>query len=144
MDTDPMELLRNKVKEIKESRKEQSIDYANLTAPCGLPCFECYLYLAQDHPELQTMIAEVAGLHRSWPSVKDVARSMDRWIIFRTLPVFPCAQKKAWQIVQSVPIFLATTSILMRTRLTCGIIQSVQPVSYQENGLGKVGGRKGW
>lgn len=34
------------------------MDYRHLTAPCGLPCFECYLYLAQDNEELRDWIAK--------------------------------------------------------------------------------------
>ena len=33
------------------------MDYRELTAPCGLACFECALYLAQNDPELQARVA---------------------------------------------------------------------------------------
>ena len=33
-----------------------------MTAPCGLPCFECYLYLAQFDQEMTKMIAGVLNL----------------------------------------------------------------------------------
>ena len=95
MDADPMELLRNKVREIKESRKDQSIDYKNLTAPCGLPCFECYLYLAQDNAELRTMIAEVSGIA---PELAVCKGCRPQNGVSEHLPmscrVYPCAREK--------------------------------------------------
>jgi hypothetical protein len=38
------------------------MDYRRLTAPCGLPCFVCYLYLANDDPEIRAQVAQVMGL----------------------------------------------------------------------------------
>ncbi len=35
-----------------------------MTAPCGLPCFECYLYLAQFDEEMAETIADVLGLSK--------------------------------------------------------------------------------
>ena len=95
MDTDPMEKLRNKVREIKEARKEHSIDYRNLTAPCGLPCFECYLYLAQDNEELRSIIAEVTGIEPAQAVCKG-CRPQHGTIDHLPAPcrVFPCAQEK--------------------------------------------------
>jgi len=34
----------------------------DMTAPCGLPCFECYLYLAQFDQKMAEMIAGVLNL----------------------------------------------------------------------------------
>ena len=47
---------------IKRKRQEEIIDYEYMTAPCGLPCFECYLYLAQFDQEMADMIAGVLNL----------------------------------------------------------------------------------
>ena len=44
---------------LKEKRKHEEIDYDYMTAPCGLPCFECYLYLAQFDQEMAETIAGV-------------------------------------------------------------------------------------
>ncbi len=55
-----------KVREIgeklKEKRKDEKIDYEHMTAPCGLPCFECYPYLAQFDEELAEAVASVHNL----------------------------------------------------------------------------------
>jgi hypothetical protein len=54
--------VRDLVKKIQRSQPQGAIDYRHLTAPCGLPCFACYVYLAADHPDLQHLIAQVLGL----------------------------------------------------------------------------------
>jgi len=38
------------------------MDYAHLTAPCGLPCFACYLFLAQDDGEKRRLVSQELGL----------------------------------------------------------------------------------
>jgi hypothetical protein len=37
--------IREMGKELKEKKRNEEIDYNYMTAPCGLPCFECYFYL---------------------------------------------------------------------------------------------------
>jgi len=34
-------------RDVKSKRQNEEVDYEYMTAPCGLPCFECYLHLAQ-------------------------------------------------------------------------------------------------
>lgn len=38
------------------------MDYTHMTAPCGLPCFECYLYLANEQEELKEMVSKTLGI----------------------------------------------------------------------------------
>jgi hypothetical protein len=56
--------VREMGKELKEKRRNEEIDYNYMTAPCGLPCFECYLYLAQFD---QGMAETIAGLFNLSP-----------------------------------------------------------------------------
>lgn len=49
--------IREMGKAVKERRKDEVIDYHDMTAPCGLACFECYLYLAQFDEKMSEMIA---------------------------------------------------------------------------------------
>jgi len=51
--------IREMGKEVRRKRQKDAIDYEYMTAPCGLPCFECYLYLAQFD---QTMAEAIAGV----------------------------------------------------------------------------------
>ena len=54
--------IREMGKEVKRKRQKDEIDYDYMTAPCGLPCFECYLYLAQFDPAMTEAIAGVLQL----------------------------------------------------------------------------------
>jgi len=56
--------IREMGREVKRSRQNEEIDFEYMTAPCGLPCFECYLYLAQFDEEMAEMIAGVLGLSK--------------------------------------------------------------------------------
>jgi hypothetical protein len=40
------------------------MDYKRLTAPCGLDCFNCPMYLAQKNDELRTILSERLGIPR--------------------------------------------------------------------------------
>ena len=54
--------IREMGRELKEKRRKEEIDYNYMTAPCGLPCFECYLFLAQFDQGMAEMIAGVLNL----------------------------------------------------------------------------------
>lgn len=54
--------IREMGKEVKRKRRHAAVDYEYMTAPCGLPCFECYLYLAQFDQEMAATIAGVLNL----------------------------------------------------------------------------------
>ena len=54
--------IRELAKEVKRKRQHEKIDFEYMTAPCGLPCFECFLYLAQFDQEMAEMIAGVLDL----------------------------------------------------------------------------------
>lgn len=47
---------------VKDNRKSETTDYHRMTAPCGLPCFECPPYLAQFDDQLAEKIAGVFNL----------------------------------------------------------------------------------
>jgi hypothetical protein len=38
-------------KKLKERGVNDEIEYHHMTAPCGLPCFECYLHPYRDQAE---------------------------------------------------------------------------------------------
>ena len=59
MSMDSYQKIRAMGKQVKEKRKNESVDYEFMTAPCGLPCFECYLYLARFDRELAETLAGV-------------------------------------------------------------------------------------
>ncbi|MBN2168343.1 MAG: DUF3795 domain-containing protein [Actinobacteria bacterium] len=71
------------------------MDHEHMTAPCGLPCFECALYRAKDDREKQSRIAEALGI----PLEKAVCtgcREQKGDCIHNSMPcnVYPCAEEK--------------------------------------------------
>ena len=57
--------IRGMGKELKEKRRNEEIDYNYMTAPCGLPCFECNFYLSQFD---QKMAETIAGVFNVTPN----------------------------------------------------------------------------
>jgi hypothetical protein len=73
------------------------VDYERMTAPCGLDCFNCPLYLAQENEKLRTVIAERMNI----PFEKAVCggcRNENGTISFLNMTepctVFRCAENK--------------------------------------------------
>ena len=54
--------IREMAKAVRDQRKGEDIDFGYMTAPCGLPCFECFLYLAQFDQVMAQAIATVLNL----------------------------------------------------------------------------------
>lgn len=38
------------------------MDYSQLTAPCGLPCFACYMYLANEDEKMRQLVSRELGI----------------------------------------------------------------------------------
>ncbi|MFZ3049159.1 MAG: DUF3795 domain-containing protein, partial [Desulfatirhabdiaceae bacterium] len=57
-----MQKLQEMVKEIEEKTTFDKQDVIQLTAPCGLPCFACYLFLAYRNMELRKMVSSIMGI----------------------------------------------------------------------------------
>ena len=57
--------IREMGKELKERRKDEVVDFNFMTAPCGLPCFECYFHLAQFDQKMAETIAGSLMFHPS-------------------------------------------------------------------------------
>lgn len=52
---------RSTTKDSLEQRRV-AINYQQMTAPCGLDCFDCPLYLVKDNPGLRAKTAVILGL----------------------------------------------------------------------------------
>ncbi|OGP52133.1 MAG: hypothetical protein A2Y79_12620 [Deltaproteobacteria bacterium RBG_13_43_22] len=73
------------------------MDYLQITAPCGIDCFNCPMYLAKDNQDLRTKIAQNMGI----PSEKAVCqgcRAEKGTIAFLNMTepcnVYRCIEKK--------------------------------------------------
>ena len=73
------------------------MDYNQMTAPCGLDCFNCPMYLAKENKELQAMISQKLKIPIEHASC-DGCRNMGGKIIFlgMTEPcnVYKCIKEK--------------------------------------------------
>ena len=71
------------------------MDYRKLTAPCGLPCFACYLYLANGDEDLRSLVAKELGLPRDQATCPG-CRALEGKPAHLPMPcrVYPCAQAK--------------------------------------------------
>ncbi|OQY00507.1 MAG: hypothetical protein B6I26_08030 [Desulfobacteraceae bacterium 4572_130] len=73
------------------------MDYNQMTAPCGLDCFNCPMYLAKENKELQSMISQKLKIPIEHTSC-DGCRNMEGKIIFigMTEPcnVYKCIKEK--------------------------------------------------
>lgn len=62
MSMDIFQRVRELAKSVKEERSNEKEDVHYMTAPCGLPCFECFLYLAQFNDEMAEIISGFLNL----------------------------------------------------------------------------------
>ena len=82
------------------------MDYRQMTAPCGLPCFECYLYLAKNDQEIRAMAARHLGISLE-DAVCPGCRNADGKITHHLMPcrVYPCAAEKGVDFCGDCPDF---------------------------------------
>jgi len=71
------------------------MDYFQMTAPCGLPCFECMFFLANSDEEKRQKIAHVHGIPFEQASCKGCRNEKGKCGI-NPMPcrVYPCAEEK--------------------------------------------------
>jgi hypothetical protein len=82
------------------------MDYVRMTAPCGIPCFACYLYLANEDPDMRTLVSKELGI----PFEKAVCRGCrDEGGKCSHLPmncsVYPCADRRGMNFCCDCPEF---------------------------------------
>jgi len=71
------------------------MDYKQMTAPCGLDCFNCYIYSDYEDKELQALVLKEAGYSLEIAICKGCRNENGK---IPNLPmecnVYPCAEKK--------------------------------------------------
>lgn len=84
------------------------MDYIQMTAPCGLDCFNCPMYLANENQELRKKISQKMGLPYE-DAVCKGCRDQNGTIPFlgMTEPcnVYKCIKKKGLQFCSDCPDF---------------------------------------
>ena len=72
-----------------------NIDYRQMTAPCGLPCFECILYKASTDPEIRNMVTEKHGIPYEKAACRGCRNEKGNIPINpMTCGLYPCAEEK--------------------------------------------------
>ena len=93
------------------------MDYEQMTAPCGLDCFNCIVYLANDNEEIRVHVSKETNIPVEKVACKGCRNVKGKCpVIPMPCNVYPCAEKKALNFVRTVLIFHATTFIHTRIR----------------------------
>ncbi|HSR10475.1 MAG TPA: DUF3795 domain-containing protein [Thermodesulfobacteriota bacterium] len=82
------------------------MDYVRMTAPCGLPCFNCVVHLAERAPELRARVSRQFGIPEKdvrCPGCRDVEGKCP--VIPMECSVYPCARKKGVTFCYECPDF---------------------------------------
>ena len=90
-----LEKIRKIANGIRSSRERDSIDFERMTAPCGLPCFECNIFLALENEDLKKAIAELFHMQPKQVVCRG-CRNEDGKCAHLPMEcrLYPCAQEK--------------------------------------------------
>lgn len=74
------------------------MDYEKMTAPCGLPCFECPVFLANEDREIRAQVSQFLGIPMEL-SVCQGCRNENGKPGHLPMPcrLYPCAAKQGFQ-----------------------------------------------
>jgi len=85
------------------------MDFKQMTAPCGLDCFNCIGYQAKDNPDLLPKIAKLLNItnDQAQKAVCRGCRNQKGIIPFLPMKcrVYPCTQKKEFDFCSECPEF---------------------------------------
>lgn len=71
------------------------MNYREMTAPCGLDCFNCPVFLANDNQKIRTMVSEKMGIPLEQAVCKGCRGEKGKCpIIPIPCHVYPCAEEK--------------------------------------------------
>ncbi len=81
--------------EARNCADKEKPDYLQMSAPCGLPCFDCPLHLARYSPELQRMVSQVINIPVELVAC-DGCRNEDGKCAHLPMPcrLYPCARER--------------------------------------------------
>lgn len=82
------------------------MDPERMTAPCGLPCFECVVHLAKDNPVLRQMLltkSSIPAERIGCPGCRDIEGKCP--IIPGTCSIYSCAREHELNFCSDCPEF---------------------------------------
>lgn len=71
------------------------MDYKRMTAPCGLACFDCVVYLANEDEELRALVAKQFGIPPEQAMCRGCREEGGKCpVVPADCTVFPCAESR--------------------------------------------------
>jgi hypothetical protein len=71
------------------------MDFSHMTAPCGLPCFECYVFLANENEEIRQMVSKELGIPLERATCAGCRNEKGKCAVLpMPCSVYPCAEEK--------------------------------------------------
>ena len=71
------------------------MDYEQMTAPCGLACFNCVVYLANENQEIRALVAQQLGLPAEEVGCRGCREEKGKCpVVPMECSVYPCAEKR--------------------------------------------------
>ena len=71
------------------------MDYEQMTAPCGLPCFDCVVYLANEDERMRALVSQQFGISPEEVGCKGCREVKGRCPVAPTFcTIFPCAEER--------------------------------------------------
>ena len=75
--------------------KGEKMNYEQMTAPCGLDCFNCIVYLANENQEIRSIVSEELDIPLEQIFCKGCRNENGKCpVIPMECNVYPCAEKK--------------------------------------------------
>ena len=71
------------------------MDYEQMTAPCGLACFNCVVYLANEDQGIRALVAQQLGMAQEEVGCRGCRAEKGRCpVVPMECSVYPCAEKR--------------------------------------------------
>ncbi len=82
------------------------MDYEKMTAPCGLACFDCVVYLASEDPGLRARVAEQFGIPQERVVCNGCREAEGKCpVVPMECTVYPCAERRGVEFCCDCPDF---------------------------------------
>ena len=100
------------------------MDFSHMTAPCGLPCFECYALLANENAHIRQMVSKELNIPLERATCAGCRNEKGKCAVLpMPCSVYRARRKRALNIAATVQIFRAIAFIPMLTMPNFSITQ---------------------
>lgn len=82
------------------------MNYEQMTAPCGLACFDCVVFLANENPEMRVLVSKQFGIRLDEVGCKGCREVEGKCpVVPMKCSVYPCAKEKGVRFCCDCPDF---------------------------------------